>query len=81
MIDTVEIRNGSSATPDATIPDPDSPMGSAVEAVEIQMIQEALMTSDHVKVRAAEKLGISERNLRYKMKKYGIPDRKQRGSK
>ena len=36
------------------------------------MIGKALRESDGVKARAAKLLGISERNLWYKLKKYGI---------
>jgi DNA-binding NtrC family response regulator len=43
-----------------------------VENLERRMIFAALESCDHVQVRAAKKLGITERNLRYKMKKLGI---------
>jgi two-component system, NtrC family, response regulator AtoC len=43
-----------------------------LEAVEREMILSALEKSDWVQTRAAEQLGISERVLRYKMKKNGI---------
>jgi two-component system, NtrC family, response regulator AtoC len=36
------------------------------------MIRAALVQSDGVQTRAAEALGISERVLRYKLKKYGL---------
>ncbi len=36
------------------------------------MIMEALVTANWVQTRAAEAIGISERMLRYKMKKLGI---------
>ncbi|GIX06327.1 MAG: acetoacetate metabolism regulatory protein AtoC [Candidatus Poribacteria bacterium] len=45
----------------------------AVESLEREMILQALLEAGGVQTRAAEKLGITERNLRYKMKKYGIP--------
>jgi two-component system NtrC family response regulator len=43
-----------------------------LEALEKQMILRALEQHDSVQTRAAEELGISERMLRYKMKKYGV---------
>ena len=43
-----------------------------VEALEKQLIQKALDEADGIQTRAAEKLGISERVLRYKLQKYGI---------
>ncbi|MBI2358742.1 MAG: sigma-54-dependent Fis family transcriptional regulator [Deltaproteobacteria bacterium] len=45
---------------------------ATVDAVERQMIREALAQADGVQTRAAELLGISERALRYKLKKYGL---------
>ena len=44
----------------------------AVEALERSMIIDALAESNGVQVKAAEKLGITERNIRYKIKKLGI---------
>jgi two-component system NtrC family response regulator len=44
----------------------------AVEGLERRMIQEALARADGTQTRAAELLGISERVLRYKLKKYGL---------
>jgi two-component system NtrC family response regulator len=45
---------------------------TAVEALERRMIREALAQADGVQTRAAETLAISERVLRYKLKKYGL---------
>ncbi len=45
---------------------------AAVEALERRLIRKALDESDGVQTRAAETLGISERVLRYKLKKYGL---------
>ncbi|MFH1571664.1 MAG: sigma-54 dependent transcriptional regulator [Gemmatimonadota bacterium] len=42
-----------------------------VEALERQAIRAALDAAEGVQSRAAERLGITERNLRYKLKKYG----------
>jgi transcriptional regulator with PAS, ATPase and Fis domain len=44
----------------------------AVEALERHMIREALARASGVQTRAADLLGISERVLRYKLKKYGL---------
>jgi len=52
-----------------------STQGTLVEGLEVleqKMIISALETSDWIQTKAAERLGISERVLRYKMKKYGI---------
>ena len=46
-----------------------------LEAVEREMILSALEKSDWVQTRAADRLGISERVLRYKMKKGGIQNK------
>ncbi len=43
-----------------------------VESMEKKMIMEALVKSDWVQTRAASIIGISERMLRYKIKKYNI---------
>ncbi|MFZ1057708.1 MAG: helix-turn-helix domain-containing protein, partial [Candidatus Rokuibacteriota bacterium] len=43
-----------------------------VEGLERRMIREALARADGVQTRAAEILGVSERVLRYKLKKYGL---------
>jgi DNA-binding NtrC family response regulator len=47
-------------------------LAAAVETVERRMIREALAEAGGVQTRAAELLGISERVLRYKLKKYGL---------
>ena len=43
-----------------------------VEALERQAIEQAMTAASGVQSRAAELLGITERNLRYKLKKYGF---------
>ncbi len=43
-----------------------------VESIERSMIMEALVNADWVQTKAAAALGLSERMLRYKIKKYGI---------
>ncbi len=45
-----------------------------VERVEREKILEALRDAGGVQTRAAERLGISERALRYKLKKYGLSE-------
>jgi two-component system NtrC family response regulator len=45
---------------------------AATEAVERRMIREALARCGGIQTRAADLLGISERALRYKLKKYGM---------
>ena len=47
-------------------------LNDRLEAVEREMILSALERFDWVQTKAGEALGISERVLRYKMKKYGI---------
>jgi len=47
-------------------------MKETVETIERNMIQEALISSDWVQTKAASILGLSERMLRYKIKKYNI---------
>jgi DNA-binding NtrC family response regulator len=49
-------------------------MKDSIETLEIQLIGEALSDAGHNQTKAAEILGISERTLRYKMKKYGLKD-------
>jgi two-component system NtrC family response regulator len=56
-------------------PEPAGDGGSlpaAVEGLERRMIREALARADGVQTRAAELLGISERVLRYKLRKLGL---------
>jgi DNA-binding NtrC family response regulator len=45
---------------------------AAVEGLERRMIKDALARAGGVQTRAAEQLGITERALRYKLKKYGL---------
>jgi DNA-binding NtrC family response regulator len=45
---------------------------AAVEGLERRMIDDAMKRADGVQTRAAELLGIGERVLRYKLKKYGL---------
>ena len=55
-------------------PEPEAGAGliAAVEGLERRMIREALAQANGTQTRAAELLGISERVLRYKLKKYGL---------
>jgi DNA-binding NtrC family response regulator len=54
------------------LPEIDGSMKAVVEGMEKRMITEALVSSNWVQTKAAESIGISERMLRYKMKKLGI---------
>jgi DNA-binding NtrC family response regulator len=56
----------------AELPAVDGTMKQAVEEIEKRMITEALVSTNWVQTKAAELIGISERMLRYKMKKLGI---------
>jgi two-component system NtrC family response regulator len=61
-----------------TLEEADSPgesqtqLTAAVEGLERHMIRDALKRADGVQTRAADLLGITERALRYKLKKYGL---------
>ena len=50
----------------------DAGLVAAVEGLERRMIREALAKANGTQTRAAELLGISERVLRYKLRKYGL---------
>jgi DNA-binding NtrC family response regulator len=50
----------------------DASLPEVLTSIEKQIIQRALEHHDGVQVRAAEELGISERVLRYKMRKHGL---------
>ncbi len=52
----------------------------AVERLEREMISQALRRSDDVQVKAAKLLGISERNLRYKIGKYSLKRSRKSGA-
>jgi two-component system NtrC family response regulator len=56
---------GAAGAPPASLP-------ALLEQVEREKILEALRDAGGVQTRAAERLGISERALRYKLKKYGL---------
>ena len=45
---------------------------AATEGLERRLIRDALTAAGGVQTRAAEALGISERVLRYKLRKYGL---------
>jgi two-component system NtrC family response regulator len=49
-----------------------SGLDAAVEGLERRLMREALARASGVQTRAADLLGISERVLRYKLKKYGL---------
>ncbi|MBD3288126.1 response regulator [candidate division KSB1 bacterium] len=50
----------------------DGNFSEQVEALEKELIQQALDQTDGVQTKAAKLLGITERNLRYKLNKYGM---------
>jgi two-component system NtrC family response regulator len=50
----------------------DSSLPEVLASIEKQLIQRNLERHAGIQVRAAEELGISERALRYKMRKYGL---------
>jgi two-component system NtrC family response regulator len=52
--------------------EPQTQLTAAVEGLERRMIKDALKRADGVQTRAADLLGITERALRYKLKKYGL---------
>jgi two-component system NtrC family response regulator len=52
--------------------EPERGLTAAVEGLERRMIKDALKRADGVQTRAADFLGITERALRYKLKKYGL---------
>jgi two-component system NtrC family response regulator len=52
---------------------PPAGLVAAVEGLERRMIRDALVSAAGVQTRAADLLGISERVLRYKLRKYGLP--------
>jgi two-component system NtrC family response regulator len=58
--------------PQAAGPETGPGLVAAVEGLERRMIREALARADGIQTRAAELLGIGERVLRYKLKKYGL---------
>jgi two-component system NtrC family response regulator len=58
--------------PQAAEPETGPGLAAAVEGLERRMIREALAKADGIQTRAAELLGIGERVLRYKLKKYGL---------
>ena len=51
-------------------------LSAAVEGMERRMIVEALEAAGGIQTKAADNLGISERALRYKLRKYGLRDDK-----
>jgi two-component system response regulator AtoC len=53
------------------------PLGEFLDAIERQEIEAALARSDGRQASAARELGLSERMLRYKMKKYGLQGRRR----
>jgi len=50
---------------------------AAVEGLERRMIKDALKRAAGIQTRAADLIGITERALRYKLKKYGLQGEEQ----
>jgi DNA-binding NtrC family response regulator len=50
-----------------------TPLNATLSQIERELIVQALEKHDGVQTRAAQSLGLSERVLRYKMRKYGLP--------
>ena len=51
-------------------------LNEVLYAIEKKMLTQALIDTDHVQARAADKLGITKSLLQYKMKKYRIKKKK-----
>lgn len=58
--------------PEATPPGPDGSLNAALETLERRMLQEALAQAAFNQSQAARLLGLNERMLRYKLRKYGL---------
>jgi len=71
-IEDLPVSVASRISPQAASLSEAASLPQAVETLERSMIVDALAGSNGVQVKAAKKLGISERNLRYKIKKLGI---------
>ncbi|BBB33050.1 two-component system, NtrC family, response regulator [Thermotomaculum hydrothermale] len=67
-----QVNLESKTNSDITFEPGDISLPEAVEKVERKMIIKALEKANNVQTKAAELLGISERNLRYKMMKYNL---------
>ena len=68
----VALRPGERGGGEAGSPGVPLPLPELVASLEKQAIRAALEHHDGIQTRAAQELGISERVLRYKMKKYGL---------
>lgn len=58
--------------PEAALPGLDGSLNAALEALERRMLQEALTQAAFNQSQAARLLGLNERMLRYKLRKYGL---------
>ena len=74
VITTADLSAGVAAKAVGTsaAPAQSGPLPEELENLERTMILRALEEADGVQVKAAQKLGITERNLRYKLKKLGL---------
>jgi len=71
------LREGRSEA-QAEIPGKDKGLTESLEAIEKDLILKALQDHQGVQTKAADSLGISERVLRYKIKKYNIRDQEKK---
>ncbi len=71
----VAARPGEGGAAATGTPEESRSLPDLVDSLERQAIRAALLRHDGVQTRAAEELGISERVLRYKMKKLGLEGR------
>jgi two-component system NtrC family response regulator len=70
----LHVQTGGQESRIAAAGKPNGSLNETLDTVERGLIIEALKQSGGVQIRAAEKLGISERVLRYKLKKYKIKE-------
>ncbi len=73
VISKIDLPNGvNDAEAESAEEDDSTSLPDQVAALERRAIEQALLSVDGVQSRAAQLLGITERNLRYKLKKYGF---------
>jgi two-component system NtrC family response regulator len=72
VITKIDLPNEMNDAEAESAADDSTSLPDQVEALERGAIEQALLSVDGVQSRAAQLLGITERNLRYKLKKYGF---------
>ncbi len=70
--DLKDLTDSKSQTPEEITLDFSEPLPQKVARLEKMMIEEALKRTGYVQTKAAKLLGIDEKSLRYKRRKYGI---------